>query len=1254
VNLDRDRLGSALIRPPAARLRRYVETERADRALRRNNRHGDRATLDAAITAFERAAAASNPGDGDHARCLGNLSAYRRKRFALTEDPADLDAAIQCARQALEASPLFGQHRPWLFEQLAMALHAKYGSGGDLADLTDAVAFARASARATSHRKHDDLGKRWALYESYAYDSYMATGQRPDLDAAVEGARNAAAVTRPNHARRARRLADLAHDLVVRYEDSRRPHDLRAAIDAVTQATAVAQQDPADRAFCFRTLSIVRLTQFDQSDDHAVLHQAMEAARHAVAAWPEGDARRATYASALAVLLLRLHDAGEGPAWLAEALAGINEALSLTDPADSDYPGMLSNRAVILLRTYERTSEREMLDAAVADTDAADAGLPATHPERVTLDLNSSTVRLRYYEVTGGESSLARAMAAARAALEAIGLRHHLRSSCLSNLGLCLGRRYELRGDPADLDDAIDALREAEATTSVLAHRAVWLANLCAFLRLRFERTGDETDLDLSVDVGRHALESAPPGSVYRALFLSGLGASMLARYLHSGGRADLDGAIDAHRAAADAAGPDDAERPMYLANLAIALDRRFRSERQLADAEDAVRCCREAISIVAPGHANLARYRSFLAFCLDGLAYETEDATALSAAIEAATEALEESRRPDGSDHPDRARQLYILGDAQLTRYLLDDDRQALEAVFDAWRAAMAVRTASPRMRLSIAQDLGRRAVLTGDLEEALNAFTAAIAMLPSVVWHGLPAVVRQEQASRWAGLAAEAACCALLSGRPELAVELLEQGRSMFWRQALDLHADLEDLASVAPDLAAKLQTARIVMNGPPQPSADGSLSASPYGPQLARQESNDRLARAARDYDETLQRVRAMPGFARYLDTTPYRELAAAGAGGAVVIVNASRFGCHAVIVAADRNRPTVLELPGLDLDGAVHRAAQMAAILGRFRNPQRHFLDRERDRHTLLDILDWLWDVVAQPVLAALGNASTADSPEPGSGDSGLPRIWWCPIGPLVSLPLHAAGHHPRHRPAADTGTQQTVLARTVSSYIPTLAALRRAKSFAPPARLRHLTVATPVLSRPDFPPLPDVATELDRLSRYFPPGPVNHQFVGELATRDRVLAELGSHDWIHLACHAGPLHADQPGSAQLAHGFALWDSDLTIADLAARQPDRLGGLAFLSACQTASAGPEHRDEALHLGAAMQFLGYSDVVATMWSIADSPAPRVADLFYEDLAARGGDHAAHALRQSVLRLRDEDPTDPFRWAPYVHIGR
>ena len=177
-------------------------------------------------------------------------------------------------------------------------------------------------------------------------------------------------------------------------------------------------------------------------------------------------------------------------------------------------------------------------------------------------------------------------------------------------------------------------------------------------------------------------------------------------------------------------------------------------------------------------------------------------------------------------------------------------------------------------------------------------------------------------------------------------------------------------------------------------------------------------------------------------------------------------------------------------------------------------------------------------------------------------------------------------------------------------------------------------------------------ELECLTRNFPPGNGNGQLVGELATRGNVLAQMSVHDWIHIACHAGPLHAYRHGSHQPTHGFALCDDDLTVADLAG-QPKRQGGLAFLSACQTASPDAGHRDEALHLAGAMQFLGYSHVVATMWSIADMPAPRAAGAFYDALAKRGPGHAAHALRDAVLKVRDEDPTNPFNWAPYVHIG-
>ena len=114
---------------------------------------------------------------------------------------------------------------------------------------------------------------------------------------------------------------------------------------------------------------------------------------------------------------------------------------------------------------------------------------------------------------------------------------------------------------------------------------------------------------------------------------------------------------------------------------------------------------------------------------------------------------------------------------------------------------------------------------------------------------------------------------------------------------------------------------------------------------------------------------------------------------------------------------------------------------------------------------------------------------------------------------------------------------------------------------------------------------------------------------------------------------------------------MWDGPLTLGALAA-QPTRGRDLAFLSACQTATGSVRHLDEAIHLAAAMQFLGYRGVVATMWTIADSPAPAVADVFYGAVAGQP-DAAAEALHRAAGALRREDPTNPLRWAPYLHIG-
>jgi hypothetical protein len=535
------------------------------------------------------------------------------------------------------------------------------------------------------------------------------------------------------------------------------------------------------------------------------------------------------------------------------------------------------------------------------------------------------------------------------------------------------------------------------------------------------------------------------------------------------------------------------------------------------------------------------------------------------------------------------------------------------------------------------------------GRIGEAADGYAAAVGLLPTMASHGLDRMAREEQLAPWAGLAADAAACAILDARPELAVELLEQGRSVLWTQALNLRSDITLLATEAPELAGRLDNIRAILDSPvPETAPTLSERAATGGPDVVRtlqqQDAADLRRRKAREWDEVLTQVRALPGFEYFLTAIPYPYLKTAATGGPVVIVNASRYGCHALIVDDGNDQPRVVSLPNLSLDSATeHADGMLAALAGTTHG--RAFQGREQDRHAVLDVLNWLWDVIAEPVLTELGHTGT-----PWAGNP-WPRVWGCPTGPLAVLPIHAAGHHPRQRTAA-SGSADCVLDRVISSYTPTLAALARARQPAPATPVRQLSVGMP--DTPGSASLPGVRAELEVLAYLFPPGAVNHQLTGPQATRADVLAAMATHSWVHLACHSSQQHADPASS-----GFVLWDGTLTVTDLAG-QPARHRDLAFLSASETAAGGLRHADEAIHLAAAMQFLGYRHVIAAMWTIADAPAPDVADAFYTALN-RGGwprdepdpGRAAEALHYAIRSLRQAHPSDPQLWAPYVHLG-
>ena len=372
------------------------------------------------------------------------------------------------------------------------------------------------------------------------------------------------------------------------------------------------------------------------------------------------------------------------------------------------------------------------------------------------------------------------------------------------------------------------------------------------------------------------------------------------------------------------------------------------------------------------------------------------------------------------------------------------------------------------------------------------------------------------------------------------------------------------------------------------------------------------------------------------------------------GPVVVVNVSEYRSDALILAEGKLR--VLECPGLTpaaLRGHLARFDEALAGLAAAADDAAADAAWPELEDAFHGAARWLWDALAQRVLELLGLTGKSLTGNLGiaagaGGPREAPRIWWVPTGELVRFPLHAAGYHG----SADSAPR-SVLSRVVSSYATSLTSLRQAvTSRAPehppdgavPGALAVAMPHTPALGPAGD--LPSARAEMSVVSRHFP---MAVTLAGAGATRAATLAAIRSASIAHFGCHATTVPADPSRGRLLVH-----DGAILITELQAL-PAWRRGLAFLSACDTASARGDIPDEFVHLASAFQVIGFEHVVGTAWQVPDDIALAVTEGFYagvwDPAIGRNADRAA-ALHASVAAALATDPLNPFPWA-YVHYG-
>ncbi len=1147
-------------------------------------------------------------------------------------DPASIEKAIDLGHALLAAED--GAERRSVLSNLGGLLQTRYHQTGDFAFLREAVR-AVTEAYLLAYESPEASAGYANNIGMLLHTAFQQNQDRETLADALDWSRTA--VDEEPSTSKAFYLGNLVVALRTAFTVTEDLAPLEEAAEHARAAVACSPDD-ATTARSLHFLAVVLRDWSRETGETGVVEEAVDAARRAVELTPAGSSDVLDRLKNLAYLLddhYRARGARDDLAELLRVRQTLVAHTPVTDPRHSqnlielttterDWAALTGERPKAnrgweradteaetcgrYAAEFQQNRDPVLLDRAIELGRSAAAATPAGHPRRgVRLDHFATALATRGEEF-GDDAALAEAVGVEREAVACTSAGHPLRVQFMGNLAVNLNALFRATGDLAHVMEAIDVARRAAEATAGQGDHPRSLGILAVVLHNRFRVTGELQVLSEAVDRARESVRLGASLVAGQAQRLSNLGALLSDWFSRTGRASVLDEAIAAHRAAADVTADDDPGRAVRLANLGGVLGMAYEKFGDRNALRDAIAARRASVAATPRDSPHWPGYTASLAgalgdWCVNPVApaaarREPPDPHLLAEAVGLARSAM----RSPGQDAYSRAGLLTGVANVLVLGFRHLGDGDALTEALGCYREA-AASAGSPTERRAEAADLwGDLAAEAGQFDVAAEGYAAAVRLLPRLAGRRLGREDAQYWLGRFAGVAADAAACALASGDAVSAVTLLESGRCVLAAQALDSRGDLSDLRERAPELAERFRT----------------LTA-----EFETDTTSDRVA-LADELDAVTDRIRALPGMERFLRPPLLTDLTAQAHEGPIVYVNVSRHRCDALIVTPDGVRSRALD--GLSEENVSHRVRALhtafteglvaarandprhARVAGHRRGPgaRRAGAGRRNRPRTVRGRGSVGPGRVAQPAAPARGGPpprrrTCAPRPRRLLDDADDPR----------------SGPRPRRRYRDDRNEP------------------------------RMLVVAMP--HTPDAPDLPGAQAEADHLAALLPGATV---LVGADATRDAVLDALPASGWAHFACH-GYSDPDNPSDSHLA----LHDHDrapFRVLDLS-RLRLRNAEFAFLSACDTARTTARLSDEAIHPLAAFQIAGFSQVVGTLWRVDDAVAPAFSRQIYGELIAdrSGALCASAAVHRTVRQLRKTYPNLPSVWAAHVHAG-
>ena len=1006
-------------------------------------------------------------------------------------------------------------------------------------------------------------------------------GEMDYLNQVINGvtilAREAPPLCPPGHPDRSSSLINLANHAWSRYKQLRWMDDLNEAIVLCWEALSLCPPGHPYRLISLSNLAVCLSSRYNRLGGMDDLNKAIVLDREALSLHPLGHPNRASLLNNLiASLASRYRQLGVMDD-LNEAIILDREAISLCPPGHPDRSLSLNNLAALLSLLYDQLGGMDDLNEAIVLNREALSLHPPGHPGRSTSLGNLAPLLSLLYDQLGGVDDLNEAIILAREALSLCPPGHLARFMCLVNLANPVWSRFEQLRGAGGLNEAVVLLWEALSLCPPgHPHRSLSLNNLAVVLSSRYDQLGGVDDLNEVIVLNWEALSLRPPGHPGRSMSLGNLAVRLLSRYMQLGEMDDLNEAIVLNWEALSLCPPGHPYRSMYLNNLATNLSSRYEKLRGMHDLDEAIILDREALSLRPPGHPDRSKSLNNLALCLSS-----------------------------------RCKQLVQIGDLAAAA----DDKQKLFGLYTELEHVTQTVTSTDLLAakawINAAEEFYHPTTLLA-YEVALHLLAHHLAALPALPHH--LDLLKALSSS----LAVDAFSACLRSQSPMKAVELLEQGRAVFWTQLTRLRSPLDNVIESGPqgkvladEFTRLTSLVRIIFNSP--------------GP-----DQHDRVCGLNLELQKVVSKIRELPGLSRFLSPPLFSDLQGAARDGPVIIMNASKCGCDALVVFADKD-PVHIPLPVTKED--------VRGLSSNLHTLRIHATQRRMGVTTgFRSFMRKLWDRVVSHIVDVAQEKCPPQS-----------RIWWCPTAEFSLLPLHAAIRY-RKGPKRSVWRwqyhQESVSDLFISSYTTTLTALIHARrSDVEPQKNRFIAIGQ--ADAPGFPKLYSIHTELENIQRHVEGVATFTRVEGGDARVSNVTDKLSENEWVHFACH-GTSDKKEPFES----AFALCDGMFTIQRIIQcnlKNPQ----FAYLSACHTTVGDEENPDEAIHLASAMQFAGFRSVIGTMWSVSDSLAPKVASTFYKFMLDESDcldyTRAAWALWKTLRTV--DMPID--QRILYIHLG-